>query len=163
MNDRKLSPDEARAKLAVRKAVALIGGVDGAAATVARGRSTVGRWICLNDSDMPPLDCAMAIDAALVAMGHAPLVLTAALSAVGFVPFALPGNLANCSTLHHQLSRLVKENGDIASVMMEALADGKVDPAEAAAAIEQVDEALGVQVALRATLVAISEGEGELC
>ena len=157
---RTLSPDEARAKLAVRKAVSLIGGVDGAAATVMRGRSTVGRWMCLNEPDLPPLDCAMAIDAALVAMRHPPMILTAALLPVGFVPFALPANLSDCSALHLQLARLVKENGDIAALMIEALADGLVKPVEAADALNQVDSALAVQVQLRATLAAIAESCG---
>jgi hypothetical protein len=155
---RTLSPDEARAKLAVRTAILTIGGVDGAAATVARSRSTVGRWICLNEADMPPLDAVMAIDAVLVAMGQAPLVLTAALAAVGHVPFALPGGCAQTGALHVLLANQAKEAGDVTAFLAETLSKGAVPSAhDAALLMIEVDQMLAVGVAMRAALTSLAD------
>ena len=62
-------------KQAVRAAVSALGGIDGVVPIVERQRSTVGRWVNINDADLPPLDAVIAIDQALIATGHKPLVM----------------------------------------------------------------------------------------
>ena len=160
MTARTLSPDEARAKAAVRKAVSLIGGIDGAAASCGRARSTVGRWVALNEPDMPPLDCVMAIDSILVAMGHGPIILTAALAATGHVPFALPAYTPQFGELHILLAAQAHEAGDVTSKLAETLSKGGLPSrADAATLIVEIDQMLAVGVTMRATLAILADGD----
>jgi hypothetical protein len=107
---------------------------------------------------MPPLDCAIAIDAVLVAMGQAPLVLTAALAAVGYVPFALPAGELSFSALHILLANQAKEAGDVTAFLAETLSTGRLPSADDAEALMvEVDQMLSVGVAMRSALAMVAD------
>jgi hypothetical protein len=71
-----------------------------------------------------------------------------------FVP--LPQGEIGREDLIGSLARLAKENGDIATAICAAVADGKIEPAEAAAARVQVAEGQQVLAAMDRQLAAIS-------
>lgn len=142
MTQRVLSPDEARVKVAVRKASSLLGGIDGTAATVSRGRSTVGRWISLNEPDLPTLDCALAMDSALVAMGQRPLIATAMAQALSASLVLARGGTSGVSDLLAAHAGIVRQGGDVQVAVAEALADGRIDKAERNKIRNEISEAV---------------------
>lgn len=127
-----MTPALARIKRAVRKAIGHSGGIDGAAATVERSRSTVGDWNNLNTDTFPPLDCAYAMDEIAVAEGQLPPVICALARELGgvFVPAidvsAEEGSPAFLAMqLAHALGAL---SGEIARSLAD---DNKIDAREA--------------------------------
>jgi hypothetical protein len=147
---RTLSPAVARVKRAVRKAVGLIGGIDGAAATVDRGRSTVHRWASLNDPDMPCIDSVMAIDEVLMATGHGPMVMSALAAELGYVTYALNG--VGDMSITALTSKQAIEYGQFMAEITTGLADGTFTPEEKTRALSELDDVLAVQMRLRAAL-----------
>ena len=117
-------------KQAVRAAVSALGGIDGVVPIVERQRSTVGRWVNINDADLPPLDAVIAIDQALIATGHKPLVMAKMARVLGatLVAGASDGDCALSLLSAH--TAIVREGGDLQVAMAEALADGHVDAVE---------------------------------
>lgn len=155
-----LSPAlQARLKLAVRSAVESCGGVDGAAATVGRGRSTCGRWMNINDADLPPLDGALALDLAVVAQGREPPVLTAVARALGRVLVVLPDvDAAHGGDLLTLLAGLSREFGEVSGAVIDGVADGRVTRAEARKVRGELADVIAKAVAMDAVLGVIEEG-----
>lgn len=146
-----LSPAAARVKRVVRHAVSLIGGVDGAAVTVARGRSTVGRWMCLNEPDLPCLDSALAIDEVLVAMGKGPMIVAALALEVGHIALDVcsgegAGNIGSLTA-----QNAIKSGEFLAEVAI-GMADGTFTAEEKALALSELDDFVAVALRLRAAL-----------
>jgi hypothetical protein len=128
--NRTLSPELVPVKLAVRTAVSMLGGIDGVVPIVERTRSTVGRWVNINDVDLPPLDAAFALDQALVATGQKPVIAAklARLLGATLVAGASEGECALSMLSAH--TAIVREGGDLQVAMAEALADGHIDANE---------------------------------
>lgn len=125
----------------VKPSIAANGGIDGAAATVDKGRSTVGGWNNLNQSDLPTLGDAHALDeVSLATSGRAPI-LQALAAELGHVAILLPDPAASEDALIMALCEATAEFGDIAGAVTEALRDGVRTDVENALILEQIDEA----------------------
>lgn len=117
-------------KQAVRAAVSLLGGIDGVVPIVDRQRSTVGRWVNINDADLPPLDAVFMIDQALIATGNKPLIAAKMARVLGATLIAGESNGECALTLLSAHTSIVREGGDLQVAMAEALSDGTIDAAE---------------------------------
>lgn len=153
---RNLSPAAARVKRVVRHAVGLLGGVDGVAPTVDRGRSTVGRWASLNDPDLPCLDSALAMDEVLCALGHGPMIVTALAVETGHVVFDVCSG-EGAGEIGALLAAQAMRGGQFMAEVAQALADGSYSAEEKSRSLAQLDECISVSLRLRAALV---EGAG---
>lgn len=127
---RTLSPELVPVKQAVRAAVSMLGGIDGVVPIVERTRSTVGRWVNINDADLPPLDAAFAIDQALVATGHKPAIAAKLARMLGATLVAGASNGECALSMLSAHTAIVREGGDLQVAMAEALADGNIDGKE---------------------------------
>ncbi|MFN7028415.1 MAG: phage regulatory CII family protein [Sphingopyxis sp.] len=152
-----MTPELARVKRAAKAAVELCGGVDGAAATTGKGRSTCGRWINRNDPDTPTLESALALDSIAVGMGHEPPITAAMARELGGAFMRLPDAPSVNSEWFERLGRFSSEVGDTMRGIAAALADGRIDDAERAEQIRQIDEVLAVAAEIRA---ALDSGQG---
>jgi hypothetical protein len=156
-----VTPALARIKRAVRKAVGHSGGIDGAAETVGRRRSTVGDWNNLNTADFPPLDCAFALDEIAVAEGHLPPVLCALAREMGgvFVPAIDIG--AEAGSPAFLAMQLAQHLGAVSGEIARALADdGRIDGVEAGRVLDRLQEHDRTSAQLRRQLEKIrAEGE----
>jgi len=154
-----MTPSIARLKRAVRAVVAVCGGVDGAAATVDRCRSVAGDWNNLNHTAFPTLDKALAMDEVAIAKGELPPIACAYVRELGGVFVANIDGLADEGSLAGMVMQLSKELGDVAGSISNALADGKVSPSEAEAALRELDDMTRRQSQLRAALENLREGK----
>ena len=148
----------ARIKRGVRGAVALNGGVDGAAATAGRSRSVAGDWNGLNSGVFPSIDCALALDEVAVAQGKLPPIAVAYARELGglFVPHI--DVAADEGTAPALVMQLAVRLGDVAAVTGRAMAnDGRVDAKEAEQILHDLDEHDRVSRQYRALLSAIRE------
>ncbi|MGX7896869.1 phage regulatory CII family protein [Tsuneonella sp. HG222] len=141
-----------RIKQAVRKAIGLCGGIEGAAATVEKSNSHVGRWNALNEPDLPTLGDALALDEIAVAQGKVPAILSKYAAELGHVALLLPrpGHGSDAVTL--ALIEASAEFGDVAAEVRDALADGEIGGREPEAIVEQIDEAVAKLMRLRGIL-----------
>lgn len=146
-----LSPAAARVKRVVRQAVSLIGGVDGAAVTVGRGRSTVGRWMCLNEPDLPCLDSALAMDEVLVAMGKGPMIVAALALELGHLAFDVCSG-GEIGTIGSLTAQNAIKSGAVIAEIAQGMADGTFTPEEKALALAELDDFIAVALRLRAAL-----------
>ena len=121
----------ARIKRAVRGAVALAGGVDGAGATAGRCRSVAGDWNNLNSPVFPPLDCGFALDEVALAQGMAPPIVTALSRELGGVFVALPEVGGAGDGIAGALLEIMDEVGQLAGGVRNSLSDGRCDRREA--------------------------------
>lgn len=133
----------ARLKLAARRAVELCGGVDGAAATVGRGRSTTGRWHNINDDDLPGIDQALMMDMVAAAGGHMPPVTDALARELGFALLRLPDVAVGDGDWMAAAGALSAEAGEAVQQLCVALADGDgVNRREAVPLRRHVDDVI---------------------
>lgn len=143
-------PALGRIKRAVREAVSVCGGIDGAAATASRGRSVVGDWNNLNHAALPPLDCVLALEEVSVAAGNKPAILMALAQELGHVAIQLPIVDVPAVNLHEALIAAMAEFGDIAAAIQIAQKDGKVCDQDCSEITRQIDEAQASLARLRA-------------
>lgn len=147
-----MTPAFARMKEASRTAVELCGGVDGAAATTGRGRSTCGRWMNRNEADLPTLDSALALDGVAVARGEAPPIVSALARELGKVLIDPPeGELSQAGWLV-RLSGVASVTGQLHSEFCAALADGEIGAGERRALRTLIDAAQTKLAAIDAAL-----------
>ena len=152
-------PALARIKRAVRSVIAICGGIDGAAATVLRSRSTVGGWNNLDTRDFPPLDCVLALDEIAVAQGKLPPIICALARELGgvFVPHI--DTLADEGTASAKVMELAQRLGVLAGEISAALADdGVIDAAESQRALDAQEALDRVSAQLRQMLQHIAKG-----
>ena len=132
-----------RLKLASRRAVELCGGVDGAAATVGRGRSTTGRWHNINDDDLPGVDQALMMDMVAVADGKVQPMTDAMARELGFALLRLPDAAIGDGDWMAAAGVLSAEAGEAVQQLCEALADGDgVNRREAVPLRRHVDDVI---------------------
>lgn len=160
-----LSPAQlARLSNASRSAVESCGGVDGAALTTGRGRSTCGRWMNRNEPDQPPLDAALAMDQAVMLQGRGTPILTALARELGHVAIRLPDAPEGLSEWHGLMGAGAQEVGEAMASVCTALGnDGMVDAGEVRRhrIVEQFDEAIEKLVALRSLAQRTRDGGGQ--
>lgn len=152
-------PALVRIKRGVRAAIALCGGIDGAAATADRSRSVAGDWNALNHRALPSLDCAFALDEIAVAEGKVPPIAAAYCRELGglFVPNIDP--LADDDTLPGMVMQLMRELGDVSGELQRGLSDDNdVDAAEADRILQRLDDHDRASAKLRRALRQIVEG-----
>lgn len=150
-----MTPALARMKRGVRAAVAHCGGVDGAGATAGRCRSVAGDWNNLNSAAFPPIDCALALDEASIAMRRRPEILHALASELGFAVIALPEGVTPVSDLGMLVMAVAEELGEVSARVRLALADRTCGPREAAAIDAEVGDVIDSAVQLRSHLRAL--------
>lgn len=151
---------EARAKalkLASGELVQSLGGIEGAAASLEKGKSVVGRWVNRNDPDH---FIGVADLVALELLAPRPVVteLLCKLQGGLFVPHIdLAADEGSLSWLVMQLS---KELGELSGNIAAALADGRVTAREAEAAVCELDDLDRASQRLRAALAMITRDDG---
>lgn len=154
---RALTPAAARIKRVVRQVVLhQLGGVDGAAATTGKGRSTTGRWACLNDIDLPCLDSALAMDEVLIGTGQGPMILQVLAAELGHVVLDVC-SLEDGGDIGALLGEKAEASGHFMAHVARSFADGSFDPEEKSLAIAQLDDVVRCALRLRG---AIAEGAG---
>lgn len=133
----------------VKGAIAANGGIDGAAATVEKGRSLVGDWNNVNHAALPNLPQAFELDqVSLATSGKAPI-LHALAAELGHVAILLPDASASEDRLIMALCEATAEFGDIAGAVTEALRDGARTGPENDAILAQIDEAQAALARMR--------------
>lgn len=138
-----------RLKQAVRSAIHACGGIEGAAATVEKSTSQVGRWNSLNDADLPTLGDALLLDEIALAAGKVPPILAKLARELGHVVIRLPEAAHGEQALPVHVMQLVEEVGDVSHRVRDALADGTVREREAAAIETELDELIDKAVQAR--------------
>lgn len=154
----------ARLSAGARSAVESCGGVDGAAMTSGRSRSTCGRWINRNDADQPPLDAALALDQVVVLQGRVPPILTAYARELGHVVVRLPDAPDGPGAWHGMMAVVSEQVGEGMARLCQALGDdGDVSAAEVVRhrIVEEWDDIIDAAVRMRARAVAVRDGSGE--
>lgn len=153
-------PAVARLKAAVRRAIELNGGIDGAGATAHRARTTAGEWNGEHTGVYPPLDCAFLLDEVAVIAGKHPPILTALAAALGHVAIRLPAPDHGDDKLAHALIEASAEFGDVAQEVREATRDGVVSGRERERIVNAINEAITALVVMRNGLEAEGKQEG---
>ena len=144
----------ARIKQAVRRAIALCGGIEGAAATVEKSSTHVGRWNALNEDSYPTLPDAQALDEIAVAQGKVPAILSKMAAELGHVCIRLPDAPHGSDRVTEAMIAASAEFGDVATALRDATADGNIDGGESGAIVEQIDQAIASLSHMRVLLVA---------
>lgn len=148
-----------RVKRAVRAAVALCGGIDGAAATAGRSRSTTGDWNNLNQAVFPTLDSVLALDEIAVARGELPPMTCALARELGglFVPHI--DSMADEGSGPGLVMQLAMRLGEVSGLTGQAIAnDGVIDAEEAEGILRGLDRHDLVSRHYRTVLEAIRDG-----
>lgn len=163
----------ARLKPAARRAVEYCGGVDGAGATTSRGRSTCGRWMALNEPDLPGVECAVLLDQVAVASGHLPQITEAMARELGFALLRLP-DAAHDGVAHGaadwmaSIGALSAEAGEAVQRLCAALALNpqhaqptrqRIDRAALNAAQREIDDVIRAAVTIQALIKQAQKGE----
>lgn len=120
-------------KIATRKLIADVGKIDGAAGIAGRAKSTVGLWNNLHQSDLPPIDCALAMDERAAAEGKPPSITTAMAHALGLVLVDPPEAKPTGARMISLIGEFAGASGDLHSEFCNALADGGIEDDEVAA------------------------------
>lgn len=149
---------QARAKRAVCAAVGHAGGVEEAGVASARGKSTVGRWHALNEPDLPPLDAVLALDEIAVATGQVPAITAWLARELGGVFLPLPRDPQGSCELLRRAGAVAEGSGALIAGLAGDLADGKIDPREAARRIADADALVAVVGGIAARLREIAGG-----
>lgn len=148
----------ARFKQAVRAAISLSGGIEGAAATVERSSSLAGTWNNVNDEALPSIGFAFALDAVAVAQGERPPILSALAAEMGHACIRLPDAPEGADALAEAMIDVSAEVGEIAGELREATRDGVIIPSEAARIMSRIDDAHASLAQMRA--IAAKQAEG---
>lgn len=147
-------PDFGRLKRAIRTAISLNGGIDGAAATAGKSHTLAGNWHNLNQADTPVLVDAIALDEIAVSQGKAPPILAAYAAVLGHVAIRLPDPGCAGDALTGALIEASAEFGDVAGAVRDATRSGQVGPKDRDNIIQQIDEAHAALAKLRAVVTA---------
>lgn len=155
------APVLSRLKRACRAAIAASGGIDGAAASAGKARSTVGNWNNRNMADLPTLADAFVLDEVALCQGMAPPILSAMAAELGCALIRLPDCAGDGDDLVAALVSSTAEFGDVAQRMLAIDADGVRTPRELAQLVQDIDEAQGALAHMRALACRASEGRGD--
>lgn len=135
-------------KAACRGAVKLAGGGDVMVmASRIDSAGTISKGCNPNEDYFLPLDVALEADK----QGGAPLIATAFAAAQGFKLVSKNESAAGkCGVLSLEgLAKLTRQLGDVGPLLLDALADGRMDAAEKAKAVKLIDTNLAALFAAR--------------
>lgn len=122
-----VTPQKARVKRVTRSAIECCGGIEAVVAMDGmRGKSQVSRWHALNEPDLPPVDCAAAMDAVAVAEGREPPFATFFAQEADRVLIAPPAVEPGRAGWLARMSSLATASGELHSEFCDALADGRL-------------------------------------
>jgi hypothetical protein len=145
-----------RLKVAIRRAIESVGGVEAAGIVSDRSTASAGNWNNINHEALPPLDCAIALDLAAMASGRAAAIVPAACRELGGVFLRLP-DVSGDGVAFADLAKVASELGDVAAAVSKGMADGKLDERDRAEVARQLDELIEAAVAMRAGLVGVPQ------
>lgn len=155
-----IAPDVfGRIKAAVIAAVKTCGGGDGAAATVGKSPALARSWHNQNETAVPRVDDAFALDQIAVVLGHRPPILSAYAAELGHVVIPVPEEKAANADLNAALIDASAEFGDISAEIREATRDHKVCARDRDRIAIQIDEAMTSLARLRLVVRAIAKEE----
>jgi hypothetical protein len=135
----------AELKAATREAIGECKGIEGAAATAGRANSTAGLWNNLHKTDLPTIECALALDEISVAKGLAPPITATMARLLGMVVIAPPIVEPTRAGWLARMGELATVSGELHSEFCTALADGRVcdrDRADLRAEVRRVQTEL---------------------
>lgn len=138
--------DRDRIKAATARAIDRAGGGTVLAAQTRVEPAALSRYKAPQEDGFMPVDVALDADMA----AGAPIVLSAMAAIEGYAltPFAAsPGPLCNGI-----VGTLIRETGEVSAVVLDAMADGKLTPAERNAIEKELDEAMAAMWQLRAAV-----------
>lgn len=140
-------------KTAVRAAINAAGGIEAVGAALGYSKSHVGRWNNIHDGDLPDRDQILMLDELAVANGGGAPIAKAMARRVDHIAIPLPDASGCADRVTLQLHSATARFGAIAQVLVEALADGRIDACEEGAIAARVDETLEALVHLRALVI----------
>lgn len=157
--DLRLTPAQLDLKAAFRAAVSAAGGQVEVAAMTGRAQSRVSDWCGRNTGAFAPLDAVAEVEDRAAGAPGWPHVTRALARRQGFELFAVPGVDHAPTDWSRRSAEIMREVGDLLSVISAALADDNdVDAAEARRIIPETDDAIARLVELRAMARARAEG-----
>jgi hypothetical protein len=136
--------DRARLKGATRRSVERAGGGTALAAHTRVEPPALSKYAAPHEDAFVPIDVACDADMA----AGAPVILSAMAATLGFRLVPIEGEPAPAIG-PAMVGRLIRETGDVSAAVLEALADGRITPAERRAIAVEIDEALVAMFALR--------------
>lgn len=145
MKDRPTSDhDRARLKGATKRAIERAGGGTAFAAQTRVEPPALSKYAAPHEDHFMPIDVAVDCD---MASGSS-VIVSAMAAQLGcrLVPFDQQSSEAFCSTM---VGRLIRETGDVSAAILEAMADGRITPAERRAIETEIDEAMQSLFVLR--------------
>jgi hypothetical protein len=156
--DLTLSPDEQALALATKRDVQAAGGLEVCARETGLSDSQISRCCSPNHRDSITIRDAATIQA----LGHGrpghPHILRALGHQLGFVLVPKVDGPEDGNGLMRSMMELTSELGDVAASIRDALGDGRTEPREAKAVLEQVAELEEATARLRVKLEAIVRG-----
>ncbi|WP_274426775.1 phage regulatory CII family protein [Chelativorans sp. YIM 93263] len=144
-----------RIKAAQRDLIAAAGGIERVAEIVGYGKSTVGRWNHGDSPDLMPLDAVWMLEAET----SSPLVTSALAELSGRRLTDLQRENETAADIMRGYADLCTKAGELMATMANALADGRVTPAEATAYDRRLAELSDLIAACRKQAASV-RGEG---
>lgn len=143
--------------------VARLGGLEEAAAA-SEGLVSKSHLHRAGDPDKPRVQLAVDVLLKLEREAGEPVVTAWHLRELGWGLFPIEIEGGNGDALSRELAAACREAGEVAAVIVEAMADGRITRAEAGPALEEIDRCLNAFGRLRARVQALHEagesGEG---
>lgn len=137
-------------KPAVRAAIRSAGGIEAVAAALGYSKSHVGRWNCLNNPDLPDPEQRTALDELAMANGAAPEILKAMARRLDHVAVPMPEAFGDASHAAMAMCEVVAHVGSLSQQVVTACADSRIDPREAGAIAELIEQTAAALMHLRA-------------
>lgn len=147
-------------KAAVSALITEAGGLQRCADLVGRGTSQIARWGDPAEPDQMPVGVVLALEAAVgrpVVSGWLVAELGGAVMPMGAAEAGATGG----GGVHAASARMAAEQSDYFAKLSVAVADGRIDPAEAGRLLEALDHQVAEAMACRASLQAIRDRVGE--
>lgn len=155
---------EQRLKAASADLVGAAGGIEAAADLLGRGKSTVGRYVNINDEEyFIPVNAVAALERVTHGTPGWPQVTRAMCALAGGVFVPLPDAAAGDGELRGHVMQLSSELGDVARELDTALRDERITVREEAAIHRQIDDLIAKAVELKraVTLAVDRDGRGK--
>lgn len=145
-------------KLAFGELVARCGGVEAAAGFCRVSKSTLARYYSLGQ---PDAECFAPVDVVrdLEALVGEPIVTRSLATMADHALLRIPSLPARRADLLAILAEASAEHAQLTQKVCAALADGKVESAEAAAMLAEIDDNFRVLATMRAAIATILEGQ----
>lgn len=145
-----LTVRQQRLKAAAKDLVGAVGGIEAAADVLGKGKTTIGRWVNINDEDYSmPVEAVAALERVTHGTPGHPQVTRELCRLAGGVFVPLPDGVASNGELRAGVMHLSSELGDVAREIDKALGDGKVCVREETAIHRQIDDLIAKAVELK--------------